>query len=78
MKKIKTYEFFELNPQFPKPNYLLFYSDKNLDQRVKRAEEYFSKLVFDTKIEPGVIDVIMRELNPTNANKTIYIYKTAK
>lgn len=78
VKKINAYEFFELNPQFTKPNYLLFYSDENLEARLDRASQYFSNIEFEAKIEPSKVDILMRKMNPTNDNKTIYIYKSVE
>ena len=78
VKIIKSYEFFDLNPEFTRPNYILFYDDKNFEERFEEANKYFSSLEYEATIEPSAVDVLMRKINPTNANKTIYIYKTGK
>jgi hypothetical protein len=58
------------------PDFVLFFDSKNLDERLKTANEFFPDLVFEKKIEPGLIDELIHWLNPINANQTIYIYRT--
>ena len=35
-------------------------------------------LVFETSIEPGMMDKLLHWLNPINANQNIYIYRNTE
>ncbi|RLD63513.1 MAG: hypothetical protein DRJ01_03555 [Bacteroidetes bacterium] len=58
------------------PNFVLFFDDKNLEKRVENIKKYYPNLSFETIIQPGFVDRVMRKLNPSNVNQIIYIYKT--
>ena len=57
------------------PAFVLFYDDKNLNNRVNTIKNILPGLKYETTIEPGFIDKILYKLNPFNRNQTIYIYK---
>ncbi|MCD4789274.1 MAG: glycosyltransferase family 39 protein [Bacteroidales bacterium] len=67
-------EVIKNNPEY-QPRFILFFEDKNLEQRVKDVQAVFPEIVYETSVEPGFIDKVMHWLNPLNANQTIYIYK---
>ncbi|HEY4800285.1 MAG TPA: hypothetical protein VII99_14485, partial [Bacteroidia bacterium] len=58
-----------------KPNYVIFFDDENLDNRIKNFKTCFPKITFEAKIEPGLVDKIICWLNPINKNYNAYIYK---
>ncbi len=60
---------------WPKPNYILFINQNNLNSRVDNMRKYYPGLTLEKVIEPGYVDIIMRKLSPTNNNQYIYIYK---
>jgi hypothetical protein len=57
------------------PEFILFYGDKNLDNRLKRAMGYFPSLQFETRIDPGFTDRVMTRINPANKNESVFIYR---
>jgi hypothetical protein len=62
-------------PKIKKPDYILFFENKNLDIRLKNCKTLFPNITYETTIQPSFIDNILYKLNPKNANQTIYIYK---
>jgi hypothetical protein len=62
-------------PRFSRPQFFLFTGGKNLGSRVRLARTYFPLLVYETTIEPGLIDRLMHRLNPVNKADAIYIYR---
>jgi len=57
------------------PRFFVFAEEKNLDKRVRNIQRHYPNMVYETTIEPGVIDKVMQWLNPINANETITIYR---
>ncbi len=57
------------------PNYVIFFDEENLEQRVKNFKTCFPKIKFEAEIEPGFFDKTIHWLNPINKNYTAYIYK---
>jgi hypothetical protein len=57
------------------PNYILFYNDEKLDERVQRMQGYFPTLTYCTRVEPGWFDILLNRLNPKNSLETVTIYK---
>lgn len=59
------------------PNYVFFYGNDALDERIKKLENLLEvKLIFERRINPGLIDEILFLLNPKhNLNLTSFIYK---
>ncbi len=76
VKIIFSPEFFNLNPDLQKPQYVLFFDSKNLAIRVQYIKKYYPNLTEETVIKPGFVDQIVHFLNPKNRNETIFIYKT--
>jgi len=56
------------------PNYVLFYDDEELDERVKQMKGYYPALAFRTTIEAGWFDKILHSLNPKNSLEKVHIY----
>ncbi len=57
------------------PRFILFLEPENLDRRVSAIKEVYPNIVYETTINPGLIDKILYQLNPRNANQTIVIYR---
>lgn len=57
------------------PGFVLFFSDKNLANRIDTVKTMLPSIVYETTIEPGFIDKLLYKLNPRNENLTIYIYR---
>ena len=57
------------------PRFFLFLEPENLPERVSKMKEYYPNIVYETTINPGLIDKILYRLNPLNANQTIVIYR---
>jgi hypothetical protein len=58
------------------PNYILFYDDLQLDQRVANMKRYYPTLTYRTTIEAGWFDKVLHTLNPKNSLEKIHIYAT--
>ncbi len=56
------------------PNYVLFYDDELLDERVAKMKSYYPNLVFRTTIEAGWFDKLLHALNPKNSLEKVHIY----
>ena len=57
------------------PGFILFTGDKNIQPLVVKARHYFPWLVYETTIEPGMMDRFIHWLNPINKNRRIFIYR---
>ena len=57
------------------PGFILFFQPDNLDSRVERMKTVFPELIYETTIEPGLLDKLLHWLNPINDNQNIYIYR---
>ncbi len=60
------------------PNYVLFYDDLELEDRVKRMQQYYPTLAFRATIEPGWFDKMLHMFNPKNSLEKVHIYSTPK
>jgi hypothetical protein len=60
----------------PLPNYILFYDDIDLENRVTSMKKYYPTLIYRTTIESGWFDVLLHSLNPKNSLEKIHIYST--
>ncbi len=76
VKAIYTPKYLSRLGKDKQPKFVLFFDDKNLEKRITSMKKYYPKLTYETTIYPGFVDRIMRKLNPSNVNQTIYIYKT--
>ena len=57
------------------PAFIIFYNDKNLNQRLELIKTIIPNLKYETTIEPGFVDKVLHWLNPINANQRIVIYR---
>jgi hypothetical protein len=72
LKKVYSrYNHYNVQPYF-----VLFVSNKNLDERLKNISKVFPEMNKVAEIKPSFIDHLMFVINPRNKNETIYIYKT--
>ena len=63
------------NPELA-PNYVVFFEETHLEDRIQRFEENYGKdIELAAKIEPSFIDDLLFKVNPNNDNQTTYIYK---
>ena len=58
----------------PIPNYILFYNDENIEERIQHVQE-FAQLEYCTTIEPGWFDKLLHRLNDKNSLEKVRIYK---
>lgn len=59
----------------PLPNYVLFYNDENLTERIARMKSYYPNLKYQITIHPGWFDEMLFRLNPLNTRETVHVYK---
>ncbi len=72
---IETYpEHVKTNPEY-QPRFIFFLEPENLDARVASIKKFYPNMVYETTIEPGLIDKILYWLNHHNANQTVVIYR---
>jgi hypothetical protein len=57
-------------------DYIFFFDEKNLDKRIQEYRTIYPKMTLTKKCEPSLIDKILRDLNPRNANEYIEVWKT--
>ena len=57
------------------PQFILFTGNNNHQAQVLEARKDFPFIVYETTIEPGMIDKIVHWLNPINKNRKVYIYR---
>ncbi|NVO18366.1 MAG: glycosyltransferase family 39 protein [Bacteroidetes bacterium] len=65
------------NVEISKAKFVLFFENKNLQNRVLKIKQELPKLEYETTMDPGFLDKVMFWLNPVNLNQTIYIYRNA-
>ncbi len=56
------------------PNYILFYDDVMLDERVAKMKSYYPTLLYCSTIESGWFDGLLHRLNPKNTLEKIQVY----
>jgi hypothetical protein len=72
---IETYpEHIKTDPK-QQPRFIFFLEPDNLEMRVAAVKKFYPNMVYETTINPGLIDKILYWLNPHNANQTIVIYR---
>lgn len=59
------------------PQFVLFFDEKNIPQRVDSVRKIVPNLVYETTIEPSFMDKILYKMNKYNGNQTIIIYRNA-
>jgi len=57
------------------PDFVLFFDEKKIEQRVDSVKKIVPNLVYETTIEPGFMDKILYWMNKYNGNQTIVIYR---
>lgn len=73
--EVRSYMADSLPCQVKDASFVLFYTDENLQARVDSMKKEIPSLVYETTVNPGLIDIIMHRLNPVNKNETIYMYR---
>lgn len=57
------------------PRFVLFFQEENLQTRLDSVTKYLPDLVYETKVNPSMMDRIIHRINPVNANEKIIIYR---
>ena len=57
------------------PDFVLFFTDKEIDRRVDSVKKIVPHLVYETTCEPGTVDKLLYWMNPLNTNQSIIIYR---
>ena len=79
LKEGETWETFmeriSRKPFQKQPRFILFTAEEDLPGMVKTARKSFPFIVYETTIEPGFIDKVVKWLNPVNKNRRVFIYR---
>lgn len=67
--------YYQNEPLSTRPNYMVFWQAENITARVDSTKKRFKSLVYETTIEPSLIDKTIFWLNPLNDNQTAFIYR---
>ena len=62
-------------PEKYHPRFILFTGSKLKPETIIQARKSFPFLVYETTIEPGLIDKVMHRLNPINQSRYAFIYR---
>lgn len=57
------------------PTFVLFYQQDRLQERVDSVKKYIPALEYETIVNPSIMDRIIHNINPINANEKIIIYR---
>jgi hypothetical protein len=57
-------------------DYIFFFDELDLDKRIAQYKVIYPKLTLEKKCFPSTVDVMLRDLNPRNANEYIEVWKT--
>jgi hypothetical protein len=57
------------------PRFILFTGSELKPETIIHARKSFPFLVYETTIEPGLIDKVMHRLNPINVSRHVFIYR---
>ena len=57
-------------------DYIFFFDEKDLSKRIQQYKELYPNMKLEKKSYPSSLDVLLRELNPRNANEYIEVWKT--
>lgn len=60
------------------PQYVIFYGDYNMPERLARMRTVFPQLTYKTSFTPSVADRIIEMFNPKNNNMTLHVYRTTQ
>jgi hypothetical protein len=73
----RTDEKSPLQPEgTPAYDYIFFFDEKKLPERLTAYQTLYPKMHLVKKAEPSLVDWMLRELNPRNANEYIEVWKT--
>jgi hypothetical protein len=75
VERTDTNQLLTVHPD-AKYDYIFFFDEKDLEKRIQKYKEIYPKMQLDKKCYPSTVDVMLRELNPRNANEYIEIWKT--
>jgi len=59
------------------PRFVLFYQEDRLEIRLDSLKKYLPKLTYQTTVNPSIMDRIIHQINPINANEKIIIYRNS-
>ncbi len=59
-----------------KYDYIFFFDDKELAARIKKYQKIYPHMSLVKKCYPSLLDLILRKLNPRNANEYIEVWQT--
>jgi hypothetical protein len=62
-------------PLKKQPRFILFTGSKLKPETIIQARKSFPFLVYETTIEPGIVDKVMHRLNPINVSRYVFIYR---
>jgi hypothetical protein len=62
-------------PLKKQPRFILFTGSKLKPETIIQARKSFPFLVYETTIEPGMVDKVMHWLNPINVSRSVFIYR---
>ena len=71
----KALEFYNQTEPSLRPQYMVFWQGENIEARVDSVKKRFPNLVYETTIEPSLIDKTLHYINPLNDNHAAYIYR---
>jgi hypothetical protein len=57
-------------------DYIFFFDEKDLNKRIQKYRVIYPLMKLEKKSYPSTIDVMLRKLNPRNANEYIEIWRT--
>ena len=57
-------------------DYIFFFDEKDLSKRIQQYKQLYPNMKLEKKSYPSSLDVLLRELNPRNANEYIEVWKT--
>jgi hypothetical protein len=74
-ERTDTLQDLHVNPELDF-DYIFFFDEMNLTNRIQEYKEIYPNMMLTKKCNPSLIDVLLRELNPRNANEYIEVWKT--
>jgi hypothetical protein len=75
VERIDSTSDLRVNPELNYP-YIFFFDEKDLTQRIARYKAIYPKMQLESRCYPSLVDQLLRELNPRNANEYIEVWKT--
>ncbi|MCQ2973845.1 MAG: hypothetical protein MJ211_03460 [Bacteroidales bacterium] len=75
IRELYSEKYFENIPDSLYPQYILFYGDYKLEQRVEKIKTIFNTITYQQTITPSISDRIIQYFNKKNRNMPVYIYK---